>query len=209
MIPRRISRVPPRKVHEGACKAVSASTSSNRSSVAWRRPGRARGSRARRHCRDAGQKRQTLRLGAIAQQQGSALPVGDPMRPDRSAGSQQFLGHDVAFEHAALPAAVAPGPGHPDPATRPQPPAERRRPMTAEIAVWRPQPRSKLLGDKLASLGPQGLASRRRVETEGGIHRPLCQRYPKGLLHSRWFTHREKHRPHHSNVVGMADEPPY
>ena len=155
MIPRRISRVPPRKVHEGACKAVSASTSSNRSSVAWRRPGRARGSRARRHCRDAGQKRQTLRLGAIAQQQGSALPVGDPMRPDRSAGSQQFLGHDVAFEHAALPAAVAPGPGHPDPATRPQPPAERRRPMTAEIAVWLLQPRSKLLGDKLASLGPR------------------------------------------------------
>ena len=86
---------------------------------------------------------------------GRALPVGDPMRPDRSAGSQQFLSHDVAFEHAALPAAVAPGPGHPDPATRPQPPAERRRPMTAEIAVWLLQPRSKLLGDKLASLGPR------------------------------------------------------
>jgi hypothetical protein len=29
------------------------------------------------------------------------------------------------------------------------------------------------------------------------------------LFHSRWFTRREKHRSHHSNIVGMVDEPPY
>ena len=39
MMPRRISRVPPRKVQDGACNTVSASASSNRSSAARRRPG--------------------------------------------------------------------------------------------------------------------------------------------------------------------------
>jgi hypothetical protein len=34
---------------------------------------------------DAWQKRETLLLGAVAQQQRRALPVGDPMRPDRGA----------------------------------------------------------------------------------------------------------------------------
>ena len=29
------------------------------------------------------------------------------------------------------------------------------------------------------------------------------------LFHSRWFAHREKHRPYYSNVAGMVDKPPY
>jgi hypothetical protein len=39
--------------------------------------------------------------------------------------------------------------------------------------------------------------------------RALWQKDPNELLHSRWFTQGEKHRPHHSDVVGMVDEPPY
>jgi hypothetical protein len=53
--------------------------------------------------RNAGQKREALLLGAIAQQQGRALPVDNPMRADRSARRQQFLGHDIAFEHIGSP----------------------------------------------------------------------------------------------------------
>src|SRR5580693_274394 len=77
------------------------------------------------------------------------------MRPDRGAGRQQFLSHDIAFEHAALAAAIALRPGHPDPATRAEPPAERRRPMAAEIAVRHPEAGGELPGNELAHLGPQ------------------------------------------------------
>src|SRR5580704_1543997 len=96
------------------------------------------------------------------------------MRPDRGAGRQQFLSHDIAFEHAALAAAIALRPGHPDPATRAEPPAERRRPMAAEIAVRHPEAGGELPGNELAHLGPQRRAFRRqldRIETEGGTHR--------------------------------------
>src|SRR5207302_3006017 len=90
------------------------------------------------------------------------------------AGSQQFLGHDIAFEHAALAAAIALGPGHADPAASAEPPAERRRAMTAEIAVRDPKASGELAGDELADLDPQSLAFRRqldRVEMESGSHR--------------------------------------
>ncbi len=80
------------------------------------------------------------------------------MRPDRGAGRQQFLGHDIAFEHAALAAAIALGPSHADPAAGAEPPAERRRPMTAEIAVRDPEAGGQLVGDEVANLGPQSLA---------------------------------------------------
>ena len=76
------------------------------------------------------------------------------MRSDRGAGRQQFLGHDIAFEHAALAPATALGPGHPDPAAGAEPPAERRRPMAAEIAVRDPQASGELLSDELADLDP-------------------------------------------------------
>jgi hypothetical protein len=80
------------------------------------------------------------------------------MRPDRGTGRQQFLGHDIAFEHAALAAAIALRPRHPDPAARPQPPAKRRRPMTAKIAVRHPVASGKLPGNELPDLVPQCLA---------------------------------------------------
>jgi hypothetical protein len=53
-------------------------------------------------------------LGAIAQQQRRALPVDDPMRAHWSVGRRQFLGHDMAFEHAVLAANIALGPSHAD-----------------------------------------------------------------------------------------------
>jgi hypothetical protein len=79
-------------------------------------------------------------------------------------------------QHDALAAAIALRPGHPDPATRAEPPAEHRRPMTAKIAVRNPQPRSDLAGDELTHLGTQRLAFGRqldRIEMEGSTHRPL------------------------------------
>src|SRR5690348_12850891 len=124
--------------------------------------------------RDARQEFEALLLGAVAQQQGRALPVGDPVRADRGASRQQFLGHDIAFEHAALAAAIALGPGHADPASRPEAPAERRRPVAAEIAVRDPETGGELAGNELAHLGPQGLAFGRQldwVETKDGAHR--------------------------------------
>src|SRR5919109_1195618 len=131
------------------------------------------------------------------------------MRADWSPGCQQFLGHDIAFEHVALAAAIALGPSHADPAARAEPPAECRRAMAAEIAVRHPQPRRELPGDKLAHLGSQSLACGRqldRIKTEGGGHflrtirlappvvdltigtrDALCRRAPRaGLVGSIW-----------------------
>src|SRR5215467_2661778 len=114
------------------------------------------------------------------------------MRANRSAGRQQFLGHDVAFEHVALAAAIAPGPGHAYPAALSQPPAERRRAMAAEIAVRHPQPRRQLLRDEHAHLGPQRLAFMRqldRIETECGAHLWLSRERSKAS-NSCWITAR-------------------
>jgi hypothetical protein len=77
------------------------------------------------------------------------------MRADRCTGREQFLRNDITFEHGALMAAVAPGPGHTDPAALPQSPAEFGRPMAAEITVRHPEPRRQFRGDERAHLGPQ------------------------------------------------------
>jgi hypothetical protein len=55
-------------------------------------------------------------------------------------------------QHAALAAAIALRPGHPDPATRAQPPAELRRPTTAEIVVRHSEASGELPGNELAHL---------------------------------------------------------
>ena len=71
------------------------------------RPGRSPNPARSCRCRNSispramrGRNRCALLLGAEAQQQRPALPVGDPMRADRRARRQQFLGHDVAFERS-------------------------------------------------------------------------------------------------------------
>ena len=55
-------------------------------------------------------------LGRVFEQNRPALPVGDEMQPHRRVGDAEFLGHDVAFEEAALLPAVFLRPGHADPA---------------------------------------------------------------------------------------------
>src|SRR5262249_55416564 len=135
--------------------------------------------------RNARQKGEALLLGAKAQQQGRALPVGDPMRPDRRARGQQLLGHDIAFEHAALAAAIALGPGHADPAAGAEPAAELGRPMAAEIAVRDPEASGEFAGDEVANLSPERRAFERqldRIETESGSHRKLTIRWPRPSL---------------------------
>ena len=55
-------------------------------------------------------------LAAVPDQHRPALPVGDEMQAHRRIGDPEFLGDDVAFQEAALPAAELLGPGHADPA---------------------------------------------------------------------------------------------
>ena len=49
---------------------------------------------------DPRQQAPALLLGAVRQQPGGDLPVGDPVRPDGRAVGEQFLGHDVAVQVA-------------------------------------------------------------------------------------------------------------
>src|SRR5207237_1130868 len=74
-------------------------------------------------------------------------------------------------EQAAPAAAITLRPGHPDPPARAEPPAERRRPMTAKIAVRHPQPGRKLAGYELAHFAPQRLACGRQFD---GIEAECC-----------------------------------
>src|SRR5690606_32953101 len=87
---------------------------------------------------DARQEALLLRLGADAQDERTALPVGDPVGGDGGARDQQFLGDDVALEAAPLVAAILARPGHADPAAGAEQPAEGDVGMGAEIAARRP-----------------------------------------------------------------------
>ncbi len=57
-----------------------------------------------------------LLVGADPHDERPALTVGNPVGADRRARGQHLFQHDVAFERAPLLAAVALGPGHPNPA---------------------------------------------------------------------------------------------
>ncbi len=91
--------------------------------------------------RDAGQQRLPLLLGAEAQQQRPALPVGDPVRADGGARDQQLLDHDIAFGSGALVAAIPLRPCHADPALRAE--------LFAELAAAA-RPRARALDRRLA-----------------------------------------------------------
>ena len=56
--------------------------------------------------RDARQQPLALFFVAVSQQPGSDLPIGDPVRRDRRADGEQFLGHHVAVQMAQPVAAV-------------------------------------------------------------------------------------------------------
>src|SRR3954447_7960977 len=106
------------------------------------------------------------------------------MAADRRAGGEQLLGHDIAFEKAALGAAVALRPGDADPAARAEAAAEPGIAMRAEIAVRGPISGREFLGDEAADLFAQRLAFGRqvdRIEPEWGRHsRTLQAAAPRG-----------------------------
>src|SRR5205807_8092481 len=57
-------------------------------------------------------------LGRVFEQDGAALAVGDKVQPHRGICYAELLGHDKAFEKAALVPAIYFRPGHADPAFR-------------------------------------------------------------------------------------------
>jgi hypothetical protein len=76
---------------------------------------------------DAGKEALTLRLRAEAQEEGTALPVGDPVRGGGRPRGQRFFEHDVALQRRPLVTAVLLGPGEADVAGRPE--------LAREVAV--------------------------------------------------------------------------
>src|SRR5205823_10855090 len=74
---------------------------------------------------DGRQEALALRLGAEAEEERPALPLGHPVSAGRRAGRQQLLQQNVALEEGALLAAVLLRPREPDPAARTELLAER------------------------------------------------------------------------------------
>src|SRR5262249_46536663 len=65
--------------------------------------------------RDPGQEALALLFRSEAQEQRTALPIGDPLRGDGRAGGQHLFQHDVPFERGSFVAPVLLGPGQADP----------------------------------------------------------------------------------------------
>ena len=96
------------------------------------------------------------RLAAVPQQVRADLPVGDPVRRDRSPGGQEFLHHDVAFQRRTSLAAVLRRYRHADPATFGQTPAERLVPAREPGIAGRDEPARRPFGpQKLPDLRPE------------------------------------------------------
>ena len=141
---------------------------------------------------DAGQKILALLVAAVAQQERPALPVGDPVAADRRAGCEQFLGDRIAFEKAALAAAIALRPRHADPAALAEAAAEIGGAVRAEIAVRGPAPGGEFVGDKLADFA--GAAPRIRAAIRPDRNETACsspnhtgrRRLPPTLHYGSW-----------------------
>src|SRR5690606_41063868 len=76
--------------------------------------------------RDAGDDPRGKCRPRIADQQGSALAIGSPVRGDRRAAGQQLLEHHVTLQLRALVASEAARPRHADPAALAELATERR-----------------------------------------------------------------------------------
>src|SRR5438093_12463655 len=87
--------------------------------------------------RDPRQEALALLLGAEAQQERTALPVGDPMRGDGSPGRQHLLEHHVPLQGRALVPPVLLRPRQADPAAG----ADLLAEFTVEPA---PRPRARV-----------------------------------------------------------------
>ena len=99
-------------------------------------------------CHDLREEAFALVLGAVGQQAGRHLAVGDPVRPDRSAGRDELLGHHVTVQMPHFVSAVLLGDGQPEEAGSTQaggevlvpaghPRVDQRRP--AELGAVGPQ----------------------------------------------------------------------
>src|SRR5690606_26338290 len=100
--------------------------------------------------RDLGQVLAALLLRAEAQDEGTALAVGDPVRRHGRVRREQFLGDDEPLEHAALTAAIGPGPRHADPAALAEPSREIGIVVGREVAPALPAAFGALLRNELA-----------------------------------------------------------
>src|SRR5262249_60902821 len=92
--------------------------------------------------RDCRQDLWPLGPGAESQERRAGLPIGDPVRGHRRAGSQHLFENHVALEGAPLVAAVALGPRHADPTARAHLLAELAVEATPGVRAqhWRPVP---------------------------------------------------------------------
>ena len=103
---------------------------------------------------DARQQPPPLLVGAVRQQRGRDLTVGDPVRGDRRAVRQQFLGHHVAVQVTQPAAAVLGGDGQADEPGVGQPGGEVRVPLRQPGVDGR-------LPAELGAIGGQELPDRR------------------------------------------------
>jgi len=97
--------------------------------------------------RDRGHPAALQLLIAEPQEQRRALPVGNPVRTDRSTRRQQLFDHHVAFELAALVSAIFLRPGHAEQACFPE--------LAAEIGIGLGPAVGAADGIALAMLGHQ------------------------------------------------------
>ncbi len=124
-----------------------------------------------RACRHAGQIFAALRLGAVAQQQRPGLAIGDPVRPDRGSGRQQFLEHDIAIHRRARVPAIFTRPDHADEPRRPERAREiRDRRPTSNWRGARHRPAADLRRERRAPV-PAAPPCRRAVYRVAGRRR--------------------------------------
>ncbi len=112
----------------------------------------------------------TVNYGAPSTPQAGPSPTQAPGQPRRAEQRTQTAVSPPGYSRRPSQHRVPPI----QPRRRlPREPTERRRSVTAEVAVRHPETSGELPGDEIANLAPQRLAFGRqidRVETEGGAH---------------------------------------
>jgi hypothetical protein len=124
---------------------------------------------------DSRQQPPLLFLGAITQQHGGDLPVGDPVMANRGAPAQQLFDDDKAVDRGGVATAIARRNRHADPATLSQHRGERPIDLSAHTEAGLECPPGQRLGQECANLLPQfqlcgGERSSRRDHTWQANH---------------------------------------
>ena len=113
-----------------------------------------------------------LRLVPISQQERPGLPVGNPMRANRSARRQQLLQNNIAFQRQPFMAAIFFGPDHADISGAAQCAAKIQIADRPAICAVLNQPRWLVRGQKRAYLAAQLLRARnRKIVNLKSLHR--------------------------------------